>query len=152
MFSLKSANSVTKIFVISLKWLKPSTSCIRDQDTTTASVWLMWETESLNWPQFLLQSFIQFPDFAEFLFNLGKLHCLPFRPLTLGSLIFRAEFEEGLSALESQKSACVHVSTIKIEVLIVVCQRNSGQAEVFPFSRLKFLIQWKAHISVGVVS
>ena len=37
--SLNSANSVTKIFVITVKGLKPATkppSCLRDQDATTA--------------------------------------------------------------------------------------------------------------------
>ena len=36
MFSLNSANSVTKIFVITVKGLEPATSNIRDQDATTA--------------------------------------------------------------------------------------------------------------------
>ena len=36
MFSLISVNSVTKIFVITGKGFEPVTSCVRDQDTTTA--------------------------------------------------------------------------------------------------------------------
>ena len=32
MFSLNSANSVTKVFVIAAKGFKPATSCVRDQD------------------------------------------------------------------------------------------------------------------------
>ena len=36
MFSLNSANSMTKIFVITVKEFKPVTSCVRDQDATTA--------------------------------------------------------------------------------------------------------------------
>ena len=53
----------------------PFTSCVRDQDTTTAPARHMWETGSLNWAQFMLQQFIRFPGFAEFsefLFHLGK--------------------------------------------------------------------------------
>ena len=34
-FSLNSLNSETKIFVITVKVLKPATSCVRDQDATT---------------------------------------------------------------------------------------------------------------------
>ena len=34
--SLNSANSVTKIFVITVKGLEPATSCVRDQDATLA--------------------------------------------------------------------------------------------------------------------
>ena len=37
MFSLNSLNSVAKIFVITVKELEPTTSCVRDQDATTAS-------------------------------------------------------------------------------------------------------------------
>ena len=40
----------------------------------------------------------------------------------MGKSVFWAEFEERLSALESKK---FHDSKTKIEVLIVVCQRNS---------------------------
>ena len=64
-----------QIFVITVKGFKPATSCIRDQDVTTAPARLMWETRSLKWPQFMLQWFIWFPEFAEFTefsFNLGK--------------------------------------------------------------------------------
>ena len=38
-FFLKvSLNSVTKIFVITVKGLEPDTSCVRDQDATTTPV------------------------------------------------------------------------------------------------------------------
>ena len=53
----------------------PTTSCVRDQDATTAPARHMWETGSLNWPQFMLQWFIRFPEvteFSEFLFQLEK--------------------------------------------------------------------------------
>ena len=50
----------------------PATSCVRDQDATTAPARYMWETGSLNWAQFILQWFIRFPEFSEFLFHLGK--------------------------------------------------------------------------------
>ena len=36
MFSLNSANSVTKTFVITVKGLEPATSRVRNQDATTA--------------------------------------------------------------------------------------------------------------------
>ena len=36
MFSLKSLNSVTEIFVNAVKGFKSATSCVRDQDATTA--------------------------------------------------------------------------------------------------------------------
>ena len=42
----------------------------------------MWEAESLNWAQFMLQWFIRFPEFVEFgefLFHLGK---TPLCPIT----------------------------------------------------------------------
>ena len=35
MFSQNSANSETKIFVITVKWFEPAISCTRDQDATT---------------------------------------------------------------------------------------------------------------------
>ena len=44
----------------------PATSCVRGQHATTVPERHMWETESLNWAQFMLQSFISFPEFAEF--------------------------------------------------------------------------------------
>ena len=75
MFSLNSANSVIKIFVITVKGFEPPTSCVRNQGATTAPTWHMPETESLNWFQFILQWFIRFlkfDEFTEFLFYLGK--------------------------------------------------------------------------------
>ena len=36
MFSLNSLNSMTKIFVITVKGFEPTTSSVRDQDATTA--------------------------------------------------------------------------------------------------------------------
>ena len=36
--SLNSVNSVTKIFVITVKGLEPATSCVRDQDATSVPV------------------------------------------------------------------------------------------------------------------
>ena len=44
----------------------PATSCIRDQDATTAPATHMWERGSLNWVQFMLQWLIRFLEFAEF--------------------------------------------------------------------------------------
>ena len=49
-----------------LKGLKPATSCVRDQDASTAPARQMWETGSLNRGQFMLQWFIRFPEFNEF--------------------------------------------------------------------------------------
>ena len=55
-FYLNSANSVTKnIFVITGKGLKPGTSCVRDQDSTTAATRHIWEAWSLKWAQFMLE-------------------------------------------------------------------------------------------------
>ena len=59
-----------------------ATSCVRDQDATTAPARHRWETGSLNWAQYMLQSFIRSPkftEFNEFLFHLGK------TPLSLDS-------------------------------------------------------------------
>ena len=53
----------------------PATSCVRGvrgQDATTVPARHMWQTGSLNWAQFMLQWFIRFPEFSEFLFQLGK--------------------------------------------------------------------------------
>ena len=55
-----------KIFVITVKGLKPVTSCVRDQDATAVPARHMSETGSLNLAQFMLQWFIRFPEFAEF--------------------------------------------------------------------------------------
>ena len=51
---------------MTLKGLEPATSCVRDQDATTAPARHMWETGSLNWAQFMLQWFINFTEFTEF--------------------------------------------------------------------------------------
>ena len=56
---------MTKIFAITIKWLEPATSCVRDQDATTVSARHMWETGSLNWVQFMLRWLIRFPEFTE---------------------------------------------------------------------------------------
>ena len=50
----------------------PATSCVRGQDHTTVPARHMWETGSLNWAQFMLQWFIRFPEFSEFLFPFGE--------------------------------------------------------------------------------
>ena len=50
---------------LSLKGLEPATSCVRDQDSTTAPAIHMSETETLNWAQFVLQRFIRFTEFAD---------------------------------------------------------------------------------------
>ena len=65
MFSL---NSVTKIFVYSkrTRTCHSSTSCVRDQNATTAPARHIWDTGSLNWTLFMLQWFIKFPEFTEF--------------------------------------------------------------------------------------
>ena len=74
--SLNSANSVTKIFGITVKGLELAITCVRDQQATTAPARHMLETGSWNRFQFMLQWFIRFPElaeFTEFLFHLGKL-------------------------------------------------------------------------------
>ena len=43
-----NANSVTKIFVITVKGFEPATSRVRDQNTTTALETHIAETVSLN--------------------------------------------------------------------------------------------------------
>ena len=48
MFSMNSANSVTKIFVITVKGLEPTTSYLTDQDATTAPARHVQEPGSLN--------------------------------------------------------------------------------------------------------
>ena len=63
MFSL---NSVTKVFVITVKGIEPAISCVRDQDATTVLARHRRQTGSLNWLQFMLQWFIRFPGIAEF--------------------------------------------------------------------------------------
>ena len=50
MFPLNLVNSMTKMFVITVKGLKPATSCLRDQDAITAPARHMLETGSLNGP------------------------------------------------------------------------------------------------------
>ena len=50
---------------LSLSGLQPATSCVRDQDATTAPARHMWETGSLNWTQFMLHWFIRFCEFTE---------------------------------------------------------------------------------------
>ena len=49
MFSLNSLNSVTKIFVVTVKGFEPATSCVRDDNATTEPARHMWETGSPNW-------------------------------------------------------------------------------------------------------
>ena len=56
MISLNSANSVTKIFIITLQGIEPASSCVRDQHTTTTTepARHVLETGSLNGLQFIL--------------------------------------------------------------------------------------------------
>ena len=46
MFSMNSANSVKKLFVITVKGLEPATSCVRDKYATTMPARHMSETGS----------------------------------------------------------------------------------------------------------
>ena len=65
-----------KIFVNTVKGFKPANSFVRDQDATTASARQRRETGSLSWPSFMLQWFMRFPEFAEFIefpFHLEKI-------------------------------------------------------------------------------
>ena len=55
------------MFVITVKGFKPATSCVKDLDATTAPAKHMWETGSLN-----------LPDFTEFPFNLETTPISPF--------------------------------------------------------------------------
>ena len=54
----------------------PVTSCVRDKDATTAPARHMWETGSMNWAQFMLQWFIRFLEFSEFLSRISMCVCL----------------------------------------------------------------------------
>ena len=66
---------------LSVKGLVPATSCVRDQDATTVPERHMWETGSLNWPQFMFQWFIRLPDCVQFTeFNESS---APFRKNTI---------------------------------------------------------------------
>ena len=72
--SVNSAKSVTNIFVITIRGFQPATICVRgvrDHDTTRAIARHIWEIRSLNWAQFMLQWFIRFREFSEFLFYLS---------------------------------------------------------------------------------
>ena len=78
--SLNSVNSATKIYVITVKGLEPTTSCVGDKDATTVPARHMWETGSLNWAKFMLHWFIRFQEFAEFTeFNISS---VPFRKIS----------------------------------------------------------------------
>ena len=85
----------------------PATSCVRDQDATTAPARHIWETGSLNWPQFMLQWSIRFPEFSEFLFHLGK---TPLRPryFVCGKLDFKNESRVCLVVSSEQKFIHYH--------------------------------------------
>ena len=61
----KCFSESNKTFVITVKGLKPATSCVRNQDVTTMPTRHTWETGSLNWAQLMLQWFIRFSEFAE---------------------------------------------------------------------------------------
>ena len=69
---LEFAEFSDKHIVITAKGFKPAISCVRDQNATTAPTRHLWETESLNWLQFMLQWFIRIDEFAEFRLHLGK--------------------------------------------------------------------------------
>ena len=51
---------------LSLKGLKPATSCVRFKDAIKVPARHMWAKGSLNWLQFILQWFIRFREFTEF--------------------------------------------------------------------------------------
>ena len=80
MFSLNSANSVTKICHHSKRTLTChlATSCVKDQDATTAQTRHMWETRSLNWAQFMLKWFIHWIQWIPVLFRKNSTVALPF--------------------------------------------------------------------------
>ena len=63
--------AVTEIFVITVRGLELVTSCDRGQGATTVIAY--GRTGSLNLPKFMLQQFIRFSEFTEFLFHSGKL-------------------------------------------------------------------------------
>ena len=63
--------AVTEIFVITVRGLEPVTCCDRGQGARTVIAY--GRTGSLNLPKFMLQQFIRFSEFTEFLFHSGKL-------------------------------------------------------------------------------
>ena len=56
-----------KIFIVTVKGLKPATSCVRGQDAKTVPARHIWETRSLKWLQFsyLLDS-LNLPNWLNF--------------------------------------------------------------------------------------
>ena len=72
----------------------PATSCVINQGAATVPAWHMWEIESLNWVQFMLQWFIRFLEFSEFLSHLGKTPVKHFNlpsPATLVGVLLSAQ-------------------------------------------------------------
>ena len=55
MFLLNLLNSASNLFVMTVRGLEPATSCVRDQDDSTAPARYIWEKGSLNWAQFIFQ-------------------------------------------------------------------------------------------------
>ena len=88
----------------------PATSCVRDQDATTAPARHMWETGSSKWAQFMLQWSIRFSEFtklSELLFHLGK---TPLRPryFVCGKLDFKNKRRVCLVVSSEQKFIHYH--------------------------------------------
>ena len=52
---------MTKIFVITVKWLEPATSCVRDQDATTVPAIWIFKLSPIH-----ASMIMSFPEFTEF--------------------------------------------------------------------------------------
>ena len=125
--SLNSVNSVTKIFVITVKGLEPDTSCLRDQDATTVPERHIWETESLNRAKFILQRFIRFPEFAEFTgFNESS---APFRKKIVTEVFVKAEVLKPYSLGQTCSSLLSLTRVfVALEVRSTIAGSNQGDS------------------------
>ena len=61
-----SLNPVIDNIFVKKGGFKPTTSCTRDRDDITVPWKHRWQRGSLNWPWFMPQWFIGFPEFTEF--------------------------------------------------------------------------------------
>ena len=99
----------------------PATSCVRDQDVTTSPARHVWEIGSLNWAEFMLQWFIRFPEFSEFLFHLGKTpmtnvaYCLPWsQSLSLSHRVVNGPLESQSQYIGGHYAANIHFVSVLI--------------------------------------
>ena len=127
----------------SLKGFKPATSCGRDHNASIAPARHMWETEILNWAQFIHQWFIRYPEFAEITkFNkssasFGKtpiivshnFHC---RKCLDGSQAALCPFSSTHRQIMLRKKSCMNV------------QENQASQKLLMYITMKKLMRWDA--------